>query len=86
MQVSLDIAGRLVLPKAIVDALGLLPGQTVEISTRDGRIEIEPAAIEVSIEERDGMPVLVPTREVPTMTRATVRELIETLRLGSPAR
>ena len=43
MKTSIDSAGRLVLPKAIRDEANLQPGDPLEVTFRDGRIEIEPA-------------------------------------------
>jgi AbrB family looped-hinge helix DNA binding protein len=49
MKASIDDAGRMVIPKAVREAAGLRPGEPLEISYRDGRIEIEPAAAEVKL-------------------------------------
>jgi AbrB family looped-hinge helix DNA binding protein len=43
MRVALDAAGRLVVPKSLRRALGLKPGQALEIRAGDGRLEIEIA-------------------------------------------
>lgn len=49
MRTSMDRAGRIVIPKAIREAAGLRPGEPLEATYRDGRIEIEPAASEVTL-------------------------------------
>jgi AbrB family looped-hinge helix DNA binding protein len=36
-------------PKPIREAAGLRPGESLEVTYRDGRIEIEPAAVEVKL-------------------------------------
>ena len=41
MKVTLDTAGRLTVPKPLRQALGLEPGQMLEIKAADGRLEIE---------------------------------------------
>jgi AbrB family looped-hinge helix DNA binding protein len=41
MKTKIDVAGRVVVPKALRDALGLRPGQVLEIRADDGKIEIE---------------------------------------------
>jgi AbrB family looped-hinge helix DNA binding protein len=47
MTVTMDSAGRLVIPKQVRVDAGLLPGVPLEIRCRDGRIEIQPAARKV---------------------------------------
>jgi len=49
MKTSIDPAGRMVIPKPIREAAGLRPGDSLEVTYRDGRIEIEPAAVEVKL-------------------------------------
>jgi AbrB family looped-hinge helix DNA binding protein len=71
--ITIDRAGRLVVPKSIREAAGLVPGMPLAIAFRDGRIEIEPAPIEVNIVERDGFTVAEPTASVETMTHESVR-------------
>ena len=43
MEAVIDQAGRIVLPKAIRDALGLLPGTKVDISPYGAGVQIVPA-------------------------------------------
>jgi AbrB family looped-hinge helix DNA binding protein len=43
MNITIDAAGRVVVPKSIRDQIGLRPNLPLEIRVRDGRIEIEPA-------------------------------------------
>jgi AbrB family looped-hinge helix DNA binding protein len=42
MNITIDAAGRVVVPKSIRDQAGLRPNVPLEIRVRDGRIEIEP--------------------------------------------
>jgi AbrB family looped-hinge helix DNA binding protein len=42
MRTALDGAGRVVVPKALRDALRLTAGQPLEIAERDGRLETVP--------------------------------------------
>ena len=39
MRTTIDKAGRIVVPKALRDELSLTPGQELEISAVDGRLE-----------------------------------------------
>jgi AbrB family looped-hinge helix DNA binding protein len=65
MKVAMDSAGRIVVPKALREALDLRPGQLLEIRARDGRLEIEVAP----------MPL-----KLPTLTADEVRATLERLR------
>ncbi len=49
MRSTIDAAGRLLIPKRIRDRLGLRGNEQVEITERDGRIEIEPAPTDVEL-------------------------------------
>lgn len=78
--ITMDSAGRLVVPKALRSALGLVAGQPLSARVRDGRLEIEPTDVEAELVESDGLLVIVPSEPVPALTRESVRELIEDLR------
>ncbi len=80
MRTTIDKAGRVVVPKALRRATGLEPGSEVEIRATRGRIEMEPAPIEVRLERRGGVVVAVAARSVPTMGAAVVEETIASLR------
>jgi AbrB family looped-hinge helix DNA binding protein len=80
MRTTIDKAGRIVVPKALRDAMGLEAGQEIELRLADGRIEIDVPAIDVRLERRDGLLVAVPTQPVPVLTPGMVREVIEELR------
>lgn len=80
MRTTIDKAGRVVIPLALRERLSLGPGQAIEVRERDGRIEIEPAPLEVALEERDGALVAVPTDPPPPLTDAMVRAVLEQTR------
>ena len=42
MRVTIDRAGRIVVPKAMRDELGLTPDTSLEIEVVDGRLELSP--------------------------------------------
>ncbi len=78
MKTTIDAAGRVVVPKAIRDALGLGPGQEIDIRVRDGNvIEIEPWSVPMSVERRGRVAVIVPEVPVPTVTAEEAREVLE---------
>ncbi|MHA6621533.1 AbrB/MazE/SpoVT family DNA-binding domain-containing protein [Pseudonocardia sp. DLS-67] len=52
MRTTIDGAGRVVIPKQLRQAASLEPGQELEITERDGRIEIEPLSAPVQLVER----------------------------------
>jgi AbrB family looped-hinge helix DNA binding protein len=74
MEVVIDPAGRVVLPKPIRDALGLLPGTRVDISPYGAGAQIVPGGRTARLAEEDG--VLVADAETP-VDDATVFALID---------
>jgi AbrB family looped-hinge helix DNA binding protein len=80
MKTALDAAGRLVIPKSLRQALGLKPGQELEIRAGDGRLEIEIAATPMRLEKRGKGMVAVPQGKLPALTADEVRETIERVR------
>jgi AbrB family looped-hinge helix DNA binding protein len=69
-----------VLPKPIRDAAGIVPGSELEIRVADGRIEIEPAPLEVRLVKRGSLTVAVPQKRVPHLTGEVVRQTLDRLR------
>jgi AbrB family looped-hinge helix DNA binding protein len=80
MRTAIDGAGRIVVPKALRDALGLTAGQVLEIAERDGRLEIVPAPTPMRlVDEGDGVAAIADI-EMPPLTTAMVRETLEGVR------
>lgn len=77
MRSAIDSAGRVVIPKPLRVRLGLERGKAVEIRERDGRIEIEPVAVPMSLVRRGGLATAVPAEELPPLTDDLVRMTIE---------
>ena len=80
MQVTIDAAGRVVIPKSIRENLGLTGGRTIEIREREGVIEIEPAATAMRLVERNGRLAAIPDRELPPLTDDLVRATLDKTR------
>ena len=80
MKTTIDKAGRIVVPKAMRDELGLNGGTEVEISVVDGHIEIDLIPTPVRLERRNGRLVAVADREMPPLTAEMVRETLEKIR------
>ncbi len=80
MKATIDGAGRVVIPKAIRDSLGLRPGEEIEIVLSDGRVVIEPIGTPVRLAEERGVLVAVPDGELPPLTAELVRDTIERTR------
>jgi AbrB family looped-hinge helix DNA binding protein len=59
MEAVIDKAGRVVLPKSIRDALGLLPGTTVDISPYGAGVQIVPAGRTARLAEENGRLVAI---------------------------
>ncbi len=77
MVTTIDSAGRVVIPKAMRQRLGLHGGNQVEIELVAGHIEIHPKGVDVVIDRLDDGPVLRAPTEVSTLTVADVRRLID---------
>jgi AbrB family looped-hinge helix DNA binding protein len=80
MKSSIDSAGRIVIPKALRQALDLKPGQPLEIRAGDGRLEIEVAPTPVKLLKRGKGVVAVPATTLPKLTADQVRETVERIR------
>jgi AbrB family looped-hinge helix DNA binding protein len=80
MKTTIDRAGRLVIPQAVRESLGLRGGETVDVIERDGRIEIELPPTQMRLERRGRGLVAVSDEPPPTLPQEVVRETLERLR------
>ena len=80
MKATIDAAGRIVVPKPLRQALGLNPGQSLEIRASDGRLEIEIAPTPMQLKKRGKGVVAVPNAELPALTASQVRDTLERTR------
>lgn len=80
IEVTIDSAGRLVIPKQIRELLGLYPGVPWELSVRDQSLEMVPKPISVRIEKRGKLHVAVPLAKSSLLEQETVKETTRRLR------
>jgi len=80
MKAVIDRAGRIVVPKPLRQALGLTPGQLLEIRAGDGRLEIEIASTPMMLKKRGKGLVAVPEAKLPPLTAEQVRDTLERVR------
>ena len=80
MRAAIDSAGRVVVPKPLREALGLTPGQVLEIRAENGRLEIEVAPTPMTLQKRGKGVVAVPETKLPALTAAHVRDILERTR------
>jgi AbrB family looped-hinge helix DNA binding protein len=74
MKATLDRAGRLLVPKSLRDALGLVPGSEVDVSVYGAGLQVTPAGRTARLVDRDGR--LVATGET-TIDDNEVFDLID---------
>jgi AbrB family looped-hinge helix DNA binding protein len=81
MKTTIDSAGRVVIPKPLREELGLRGGEEIEVTIRDGRIELEPSLKHVQLVERDGfLAAEIEEDESSPLTASDVRDLLERFR------
>lgn len=71
--VTIDRVGRLVIPKEIRDQAGIEAGMTLQVTCREGRIELEPRRRPIRIEKRGRLQVAVSVESGEPLTRTAVR-------------
>jgi AbrB family looped-hinge helix DNA binding protein len=77
MRATIDSGGRVVIPKAVRERLGLTEGSEVELTERDGALEVAPVATPVRLVKGRYGVVAVAERDVPPLTAEVVRDALE---------
>ena len=80
MRIAIDAVGRLVVPKALRDELGISGATELEIEARDGVIELAVADTPARIEERPGGVVITTDTPMKPLTVQDVRAAIDRTR------
>jgi AbrB family looped-hinge helix DNA binding protein len=80
MKTTMDAAGRLVVPKALRQALGLKPGQVLEVRAGDGKLEVEIAPTPMTLKCRGKGVVAAADVELPSLSADEVRDTLERVR------
>jgi AbrB family looped-hinge helix DNA binding protein len=80
MRTTIDSAGRVVVPKAMRDRLGLVGGSELELVEADGVIEIKPVPIPARKVMTDVGAVIAADGDVVPMTDDDVRRALERIR------
>jgi AbrB family looped-hinge helix DNA binding protein len=76
MEIAMDRAGRIVIPKELRDALGFKPGAPLAVTSDGVGIRIEPLAVGGVVVERDGR-VVVESANGRVITEAEILEAID---------
>jgi len=80
MRSEIDSAGAVLIPKRLRDRAGLAGASHVEITVRDGKIEIEAVHSPMSLAGRRGGVVAVLEGNPPRLTDEVVRATVERAR------
>jgi AbrB family looped-hinge helix DNA binding protein len=77
MRTTIDSGGRVVVPKAMRDAMGLVAGSEVDISFVGGHLEIDVPSRDFEIAMRGSVPVLTSPDPMPQLDPDLVRQVLE---------
>jgi bifunctional DNA-binding transcriptional regulator/antitoxin component of YhaV-PrlF toxin-antitoxin module len=80
MRVAIDSAGRLVVPKALREELGVNGPANLELNAIDGKLELSVADVPARVEEREGFSVIVTDRPMEPISVADARAAVERIR------
>ncbi|MGH2539627.1 MAG: AbrB/MazE/SpoVT family DNA-binding domain-containing protein [Actinomycetota bacterium] len=77
---TIDAAGRIVVPKALRDELGLTPGTELEVVAADGALELSPLPTPMHLEGKGPLTVAVADEPMPPLWADQVRATLEGIR------
>jgi AbrB family looped-hinge helix DNA binding protein len=80
MAITIDRAGRVVIPQAVRRRLGLAAGTELDVEERDGGVLLRPVSkVRVEIAE-DGLPIIRAPEDTPKMTTEDFRRVLDEVR------
>lgn len=77
MQVTIDAAGRVVIPKQVRERLGLTAGSTLDLDELGDHVELRPSGREVWIDHSGPRPVARAGTDAPVLTAEDVRDRVD---------
>ena len=80
MRITMDGAGRLVVPKSLRTELGITGPTEVEIVSADGTLELSVPDVPARLEMEDGLALIVPDAPIPPMSADDVRDVLNRVR------
>lgn len=80
MRTTIDMAGRLVIPKPFREALGIGRGGEVEVELVDGQVVVSPPVVAKHVVQRGGRSVVVTDQALPPLTDEVVDEVLRSVR------
>ena len=86
MTITMDTSGRLVIPREVRREAGLEPGVPLQIRSREGVVEIEPAPLAVTLVRRGRLLVSSPVAKTPRLRTSVVDRTRNSVRGGDAAR
>lgn len=80
MRVAIDAVGRLVVPKSLREELGISGATDLDITARDGALELTVADAPARVENREGTPVIALDEAEDVLTAELTRAAIDRVR------
>ena len=77
MTTTIDKAGRVVIPAAVRERLGLLPGTSLEVTADDGNVTLSPVVERPTLVNRRGWLVARPAGDRRNLPKVDVAKLVE---------
>lgn len=77
MRVAIDAVGRMVIPKPLREELGVSGATELEVQAADGRLEISVPDVPATVEQRDGLSVIVTDGAMPPLTVEDARRAVD---------